>query len=92
MRVFTKHNGTIIHFWGTETIKGVAVLNLLDFTPEGRPDRDTPPQKFRSKFLEKNYLSNGVARPALATPATSQRRFVSGTLALGLMRRHSRIH
>ena len=53
MRVFTKHNGTIIHFWGTETIKGVAVLNLLDFTPEGRPDRDTPPQKFRSKFLEK---------------------------------------
>ena len=31
--------------------------NLLDFTPEGRPDRDTPPQRFRSEFLEKNYLN-----------------------------------
>jgi hypothetical protein len=28
----------------------------LDFTPEGRPDRETPPQRFRSEFLEKNYL------------------------------------
>jgi predicted dithiol-disulfide oxidoreductase (DUF899 family) len=31
--------------------------NLMDFTPEGRPDRQTPPQKFRSVFLEKNYLN-----------------------------------
>jgi len=31
--------------------------NLFDFTPEGRPDRVTPPQKFRSEFLEKNYLN-----------------------------------
>jgi predicted dithiol-disulfide oxidoreductase (DUF899 family) len=30
--------------------------NLFDFTPEGRPDRDTPPQRFRSEFLENNYL------------------------------------
>jgi hypothetical protein len=27
----------------------------MDFTPEGRPDRDTPPQKFVSEFLVKNY-------------------------------------
>jgi hypothetical protein len=26
-------------------------------TPEGRPDRQTPPQRFRSEFLEKNYLN-----------------------------------
>jgi predicted dithiol-disulfide oxidoreductase (DUF899 family) len=31
--------------------------NLMDFTPEGRPDLDTPPQTFRSEFLEKHYLS-----------------------------------
>jgi predicted dithiol-disulfide oxidoreductase (DUF899 family) len=34
-----------------------AYWNLMDFTPEGRPDVDTPPQNFRSEFLEKNYLS-----------------------------------
>jgi predicted dithiol-disulfide oxidoreductase (DUF899 family) len=33
--------------------------NLMDFTPEGRPDIATPPQNFRSEFLEKNYLNNG---------------------------------
>ena len=27
------------------------------FTPEGRPDIQTPPQNFRSEFLEKHYLS-----------------------------------
>jgi hypothetical protein len=32
--------------------------NLMDFTPEGRPDRDTPPQKFVSEFLAKNYGDN----------------------------------
>ena len=31
--------------------------NLMDFTPEGRPDIPTPPQNFRSEFLEKNYLN-----------------------------------
>jgi hypothetical protein len=29
----------------------------MDFTPEGRPERDTPPQSFRSEFLEKHYLN-----------------------------------
>ena len=29
----------------------------MDFTPEGRPDRQTPPQQFRSEFLEKHYLN-----------------------------------
>ena len=31
--------------------------NLMDFTPEGRPDLLTPPQQFRSEFLERNYLN-----------------------------------
>ena len=31
--------------------------NLMDFTPEGRPDIPTPPQNFRSEFLEANYLN-----------------------------------
>ena len=31
--------------------------NLMDFTPEGRPDIPTPPQEFRSEFLEKHYLN-----------------------------------
>ena len=30
--------------------------NLMDFTPEGRPDRLTPPQNFRPEFFEKNVL------------------------------------
>ena len=30
--------------------------NLMDFTPEGRPDLSTPPQTFRSRFLEEHYL------------------------------------
>jgi hypothetical protein len=28
----------------------------MDFTPEGRPDLPTPPQAFRSEFLEEHYL------------------------------------
>ena len=31
--------------------------NLMDFTPEGRPDILTPPQNFRSVFLEEHYLN-----------------------------------
>ena len=34
------------------------IYNFMDFTPEGRPDRLTPPQKFRSEFLEKHFLNN----------------------------------
>lgn len=63
MHVFTKHDDGIFHFWGTE-LHGNHVdtvwpyWNLMDFTPEGRPDRMTPPQNFRSKFLEENFLKN----------------------------------
>jgi len=62
MHAFRKRNGKIFHFWGTESmINHVDTVwpywNLMDFTPEGRPDRQTPPQKFRSEFLEKNYLN-----------------------------------
>ena len=62
MHVFTKHDGKIFHFWGTElSANNVDTVwpywNLMDFTPEGRPDLPTPPQNFRSEFLEKNYLN-----------------------------------
>src|ERR1700741_2732871 len=61
MHVFRKQGGTILHFWGTE-LQGnhgdtvCPYWNLMDFTPEGRPDIPTPPQNFRSEFLEKHYL------------------------------------
>jgi predicted dithiol-disulfide oxidoreductase (DUF899 family) len=62
MHVFRKQDGKIFHFWGTETMSNHvdtvwAYWNLMDFTPEGRPDILTPPQEFRSKFLEEHYLS-----------------------------------
>jgi predicted dithiol-disulfide oxidoreductase (DUF899 family) len=62
MHVFKKKNGKIFHFWGTEMsgnhVDTVwAYWNLMDFTPEGRPDIPVPPQNFRSEFLEENYLS-----------------------------------
>ncbi len=62
MHVFRKQSGKIFHFWGTELPENHmdtvwAYWNLMDFTPEGRPDIDTPPQNFRSEFLEKHYLS-----------------------------------
>ncbi len=62
MQVFRKQNNEIFHFWGTE-LHGNHVdtvwpyWNLMDFTPEGRPDILTPPQNFRSKFLEDNFLN-----------------------------------
>jgi predicted dithiol-disulfide oxidoreductase (DUF899 family) len=60
MHVFTKRDGKIFHFWGTELpanhVDTVwAYWNLMDFTPEGRPDIDTPPQRYRSEFLEKYF-------------------------------------
>src|SRR3984957_7233012 len=61
MHVFRRQAGKIYHFWGTE-LSGNHVdtvwpyWNLMDFTPEGRPDIPTPPQNFRSIFLEENYL------------------------------------
>jgi predicted dithiol-disulfide oxidoreductase (DUF899 family) len=62
MLCFTRRGGKIQLFWATETQSNHVdtvwpYWNLMDFTPEGRPDRLTPPQKFRSEFLEKNYLS-----------------------------------
>ena len=62
MHVFTKRKGKIFHFWGTELASNHVdtvwpYWNLMDFTPEGRPNIDTPPQKFRSRFLEEHYLN-----------------------------------
>lgn len=62
MHVFRKRDGRIFHFWATELpanhVDTVWVYwNLMDFTPEGRPDIPTPPQNFRSEFLEKHYLN-----------------------------------
>ncbi len=63
MHVFKKHDGNIHHFWGTE-LQGNHVdtvwpyWNLMDFTPEGRPDIATPPQDFRSRYLEDNFLNS----------------------------------
>jgi predicted dithiol-disulfide oxidoreductase (DUF899 family) len=61
MHVFMRRDGRILHFWATE-LQGNHVdtvwpyWNLMDFTPEGRPDIPVPPQTFRSLFLEKHYL------------------------------------
>ena len=62
MHVFRKRDGKIFHFWASELPSNHVdtvwpYWNLFDFTPEGRPDLDTPPQNFRSEFLEKNYLN-----------------------------------
>ncbi|MGI9326391.1 MAG: DUF899 family protein [Pseudomonadales bacterium] len=62
MQVFRKQGEQIYHFWGTEITGNHvdtvwAYWNLMDFTPEGRPDVFTPPQNFRSKYLEDNYFS-----------------------------------
>jgi len=62
MHVFRRQGGKIVHFWGTELAANHLdtvwpYWNLMDFTPDGRPDIPTPPQKFRSEFLEKHYLN-----------------------------------
>lgn len=62
MHVFRRQGQTIYHFWGTElTANHVDTVwpywNLMDFTPAGRPDRLTPPQEYRSEFLEKHYIN-----------------------------------
>jgi len=62
MHVFTKqHGGKIVHFWATESMSNHLdtvwpYWNLMDYTPEGRPDREVAPQQFRSEFLEEHYL------------------------------------
>jgi predicted dithiol-disulfide oxidoreductase (DUF899 family) len=62
MHVFRRRHGKIFHFWGTELSANHLdtvwpYWNLMDFTPEGRPDILTPPQNFRSAFLGKHYLN-----------------------------------
>lgn len=62
MHVFQKREGTVFHFWATESMMNHVdtvwpYWNLMDFTPAGRPDRPTPPQAYRSEFLERNYLN-----------------------------------
>jgi len=61
MLVFMRRDGRIFHFWATETTGNHVdtvwpYWNLMDFTPEGRPDIPVPPQTFRSEFLETYYL------------------------------------
>jgi predicted dithiol-disulfide oxidoreductase (DUF899 family) len=62
INVFRKRDGKIFHFWATELpMNHVDTVwpywNLMDFMPEGRPNIPTPPQTFRSEFLEKHYLN-----------------------------------
>ena len=62
MHVFHKSDGRIRHFWGTESNSNHLdtvwpYWNLMDYTPEGRPDHDVAPQNFRSEFLETHYLN-----------------------------------
>jgi predicted dithiol-disulfide oxidoreductase (DUF899 family) len=61
MHVFRKQKDGIYHFWSTESMSNHvdtvwAYWNLMDFTPEGRPNLDTPPANFISQFLQKNYI------------------------------------
>ena len=57
MLTFGKRDGKIFLFWSAEGSVDTVwpYWNLMDFTPEGRPDRLTPPQKFRPEFFEKQY-------------------------------------
>jgi len=62
MHVFKRQGGKIFHFWATELPSNHVdtvwpYWNLMDFTPEGRPDIPVPPQNFRSEFLETHYLN-----------------------------------
>src|SRR5262245_26605452 len=59
MFTFRKRDGRIFLFWSAEGSVDTVwpYWNLMDFTPEGRPDRVNPPQRFRPEFFEKNYLN-----------------------------------
>ena len=61
MLSFVRRGGKIHLTWATETMNNHVdtvwpYWNLFDFTPQGRPDRDTPPQRFVSEFLVKNFI------------------------------------
>ncbi|WP_439541925.1 DUF899 family protein [Hyphomicrobium sp.] len=58
MLVFQKTDGKIYHFWASELPENFVdtvwvYWNLMDFTPEGRPDRPVPPQEFQSRTAAK---------------------------------------
>ncbi|MCR9278157.1 MAG: DUF899 family protein [Pseudomonadaceae bacterium] len=60
LNVFRRIDGAIHHFWGSEIADNDIDMvwpywNLMDLTPEGRPERGSPPQDFRSRYLEDNY-------------------------------------
>ena len=57
MHVFKRQNGKIYHFWGCElTANHIDTVwsywNLMDMTPQGRPDISEPPQDYVCEFLE----------------------------------------
>ena len=62
MNVFQKNGDAIHHFWGSE-MRGNHVdliwpyWNLMDMTPQGRPDSSIPELGFTSQYLIDNYLS-----------------------------------
>lgn len=58
MLVFQKRDGKTYHFWASELPENFVdtvwvYWNIMDFTPEGRPDRPVPPQAFQSKSAAK---------------------------------------
>src|SRR5262245_60770885 len=59
MLVFKKQDGKIVLFWSSEgsVDTGWPYWNLMDLTPEGRPDRPTPLHQFRPEYFEKHYLN-----------------------------------
>lgn len=64
IHVFRRQPDGIYHFWSSELRQNAIDMvwvywNLMDTTPEGRPDRLTPPQNFWSKYLEEHYLPKG---------------------------------
>jgi predicted dithiol-disulfide oxidoreductase (DUF899 family) len=66
MLVFQKRDGKIHHFWASELSENFVdtvwvYWNLMDFTPEGRPDWPVPPQAFRSQSAEK-YMTEEERR------------------------------
>jgi predicted dithiol-disulfide oxidoreductase (DUF899 family) len=62
MLSFMERDGKVFLFWSTElSANHVDTVwlywNLMDFTPQGRPDIETPPQDFTSEFLVKHYMN-----------------------------------
>src|SRR5262245_11032182 len=59
MLVFKKQDGKIVLFWSSEGSVDMVwpYWNLMDLTPEGRPDRPTPLHQFTPEYFEKHYLN-----------------------------------